>query len=169
MIDRFKVTIKVERLQEDGNHKSVSENIVINASSHTEAEVSATKLYSDDGELTAEGFQFNIKNMSPVNFREVFPTTSEVKELTENDPDIEFRWFACIILQTVFDEDSGKSIKTKTPILIEATNFIEATKEVVASMSDSSATWRILSVKESNYCYVQAGEPNMDEVIVQTY
>lgn len=114
----FLVTVKFNRVnKEDESSKSVSENLLIDAISFTDAEFKAIKRME---EMVKSGDcigTFDVNNIAKKEYRDYFSSKSS---------DGESSWFEGKVTHTTFDNEKEREVTTKLNYLIEAPQFNEA-------------------------------------------
>lgn len=114
----FEVSVSYKKLEEDGTEKKVTEIIVVDAVSFSEAEKRALK---EMGSLVRGGA--DIRNINPAPYKSVF--------FDEEDGE---KWFRAKLTFLSYDESTGKEKRTNSTYLVQANTFAEALHNVESVM-----------------------------------
>ena len=114
----FEVTLSYRKLQEDGTEKKVSEVVVVDANSFTEAEKRALQ---EMGDIVRGGVE--IKNINPAPYKSVF--------FDEADRE---KWYRAKLSFISYDEAAGKEKRTNSTYLVQADTFAQALRNVESVM-----------------------------------
>lgn len=106
----FEVSVAYRKMMEDGAEKKVTEIIVVDAVSFTEAE---KRVLKELGSLVRGGV--DVKNINPTPYKSVF--------FDEKDGD---KWFKAKLSFISYDETSGKEKRSNSTYLVQANTFAEA-------------------------------------------
>ena len=113
----FEVSVRLQRMADDGSNRSVTELYAVDAISFTEAEKRIQKELS--GEIRSG---MEVKNINPAPYKEVFFTDDESGELSF----------------ITLDETTGKEKRSNTTYLVQADTFAEALRNVESFMDGNS-------------------------------
>lgn len=114
----FEVTLSYRKLQEDGTEKKVSEMVVVDANSFTEAE---KRVLQEMGDIVRGGVE--IKNINPAPYKSVF--------FDETDRE---KWYRAKLSFISYDEAAGKEKRTNSTYLVQADTFAQALRNVESVM-----------------------------------
>lgn len=130
----FDVSIRYEKVMENGITKKVTEHYLFDALSFTESEGKCIK------EMTPFiSGEFVISDIKRAKYSEIFPSDEETAD----------RWFKCKLLFVTLDEKSGSEKETSTNILVQAADLRDAVKKLDEGMKGTMADYQIASVSES--------------------
>lgn len=118
----FEVTLKYERMLDDGSIKKVSETYVTEAISFSEAE---KRIISEIGKSVRGGIE--VKKM----------TTASYKEVVFSDNPSDEHWFKAKVSFITLDEKSGKEKRTTIQYLLQADTFDDAVTHINDFMRSS--------------------------------
>lgn len=110
----FEVSVAYKKMMEDGAEKKVTEVVVVDAVSFTEAEKRCLK---ELGSLVRGGV--DVKNINPAPYKSVF--------FDEKDGD---KWFKAKLSFISYDETSGKEKRSNSTYLVQANTFAEALRNI---------------------------------------
>lgn len=130
----FDVSIRYEKVMENGITKKVTEHYLFDALSFTESEGKCIKEMTPF--ISGEFVIFDIKRAK---YSEIFPSDEETAD----------RWFKCKLLFVTLDEKSGSEKETSTNILVQAVDLRDAVKKLDEGMKGTMADYKIASVSES--------------------
>ena len=130
----FECKIQYEKTIENGMTKKVTEPYLVDALSFTEAEARITEEITPF--MTGE---FTVSDIKRANYSELF-----YSEDTSAD-----RWFKAKLQFITLDEKSGKEKKTNTLVLVQATDFRTALKNLDEGMKGTMADYVIASIQET--------------------
>lgn len=138
----FEVTVKYDKLEDDGGIKRLTETFTVNATTFGESE---ERMMKELEEMTAA-----MKNITsdPPEIKAIKKTT--YREVFFNKNTDAGKWYKVVVAFITIDEKTEKVKKARSTYLVQANSTSEAetcTNEVFAtSMSD----YEIVSVSESN-------------------
>lgn len=118
----FEVTLKYERMLDDGSNKKVSETYVTEAISFSEAE---KRIISEIGKSVRGGIE--VKKM----------TTASYKEVVFSDNPSDEHWFKAKVSFITLDEKSGKEKRTTIQYLLQADTLDDAVTHINDFMRSS--------------------------------
>ena len=130
----FECKIQYEKTIENGMTKKVTEPYLVDALSFTEAEARITEEMTPF--ITGE---FSVSNIKRANYTELFYSDD-----TSAD-----RWYKAKLQFITIDEKSGKEKKTSTLVLVQATDFRAALKNLDEGMKGTMADYLIASIQET--------------------
>ena len=130
----FECKIQYEKTIENGMTKKVTEPYLVDALSFTEAEARIIEEITPF--MTGE---FTVSDIKRANYSELF-----YSEDTSAD-----RWFKAKLQFITLDEKSGKEKKTNTLVLVQATDFRAALKNLDEGMKGTMADYVIASIQET--------------------
>lgn len=138
----FKTKVRFEKMAEDGLNKFVTEDYVVDALSHTEAEERIT----DEMKSFVSG-EFDVKSIVPAPFKEVF---------FSDDVDAD-RWYQVKVAFITVDEVSEKEKRSNFTYLVQAGTLKGAVNNIEEGFSGSIQDYSIISVNETKFwdvfCY----------------
>lgn len=150
----FEVSIKYEKIAENGKQKKVTEKILVDALSYTECE--ARSIQEMAPFITGE---FTVSDIKRANYSELFTSEEDAAD----------RWFKCKLLFITLDEKSGAEKKTATNILVQASDLRDAVKKLDEGMKGTMADYQIASIAETAimdvYPYTYEESNNSEEAI----
>ena len=131
----FEGTVKCSKMFEDGIVKTVSEKVIVEAISITEAESRIIE------EMTPfiEG-EFGVQSVRRANIAEVFYSTDENAD----------KFYKCKLFFITLDEKSGAEKKTQVFMLVQAADLRDAVKKLDDGMKGTMADYVIASVSDAN-------------------
>lgn len=130
----FEVSIKYEKIAENGKQKKVTEKILVDALSYTECEEISIQ------EMTPFiSGEFTVSDIKRANYSELFTSEEEAAD----------RWFKCKLLFITLDEKSGAEKKTATNVLVQAADLRDAVKKLDDGMKGTMADYQIASIAET--------------------
>lgn len=130
----FNVTIKYNKMMENGFIKAVSEQYLIDAVSFTDAEARAVKELSP----YASG-DFAISKI----------TKAHIAEVIEDATITDFKYYKAKIALVTLDERNGVEKHTTINILVQAESLKDAHDRIVKRMSGTMSDYIITSVAET--------------------
>ena len=131
----FECKVRYDKTMETGLLKKVTETYVVEALSFTEAE------------------RRFIEEMRPLISGEFIVTDIKRAKLTELFESIDAaadRWFKAKVAYITLDEVSGAEKRTNQTMLVQATDFRAAVKELDKGMEGTLGDWGIVSITETN-------------------
>lgn len=133
-MNRYQVKINVIRGLEDGKHKTVSEQYLIQASSFGEAE---SRIQEEIGKSTSETIDV------------ISVTRKKYAEVIKNDDEGADKWYQIKVNFITLDEKNGKEKRTAFRYLVNASNAIAAHEIVDIFMHDTTYNYEIEQVDET--------------------
>lgn len=118
----FEVTVKYERMLDDGSTKKVSEVYVTEAISFSEVE---KRIMDEVGKMIRGGIE--VKKITPATY----------KELLFSDNASEEHWFKAKVSFASFDEKTGKEKRSSIQYLVQADTFDDAVNHINDFMRDT--------------------------------
>lgn len=146
--DWFETKIRLDKTQEDGTQKKVTEQYVVEAMSFTEAEVKITAVAKD----YTPG-DFSVKNITPTSYHEIF--------FSENSKDD--KWYKAKLQFITIDEKTEKEKHQTVYYLVQGSSTESAQKNINEVMNGTMIDYTIVSIVETNILDVfehEAGESN---------
>lgn len=146
--DWFETKIRLDKTQEDGTQKKVTEQYVVEALSFTEAEakiISVAKDYTSD--------EFAVKNITPASYHEIF--------FSDNEKDD--KWYKAKLQFITIDEKTEKEKRQNHCYLVQGSSTESAQKNIKEIMSGTMIDYVVVSIVETNILDVfehEAGENN---------
>lgn len=143
----YEVSIRYEKVMEDGKMKKVTEKYLIDALSLTESEARIIE------EMTPFiSGEFYAKSSKCTKYSEVFASNDEADDM----------WFKCKLAFLTIDEKTGAEKRTTTTVLVQAADLRVAVKNLDEAMKGTMADYIIDSVADSKimdvYPYEGKGE-----------
>jgi hypothetical protein len=123
--------IKIERIQEDGTQKKITEPYLVNAVSYTEVEARMAEF------LEQEHAEYTIAGISKANISDIFPNEQGDK------------WYKAKVSFVSLDEAAGKEKKINQFMLIQSIDFEHATKELLDQFKNFTVPYDIHSLVET--------------------
>ena len=118
----FEITVKYERMLDDGSNKKVSEIYVAEAFSFSEAE---KRIMNEVGKSVRGGIE--VKKMAPASYKEVIFSDNASDE----------QWFKAKVSFITLDEKSGKEKRSTVQYLLQADTFDDAVTHINDFMRSS--------------------------------
>ena len=147
----FKTKVRFEKMGEDGLNKKVTEDYVVDALSHTEAEERITEEMK-----TFVSGEFDVKSIVPATFKEIF---------FSDDPDDD-KWYQVKVDFITIDESSEKEKRSKVTYLVQAGSVNRAIKNVDEVMGGTMIDYEIVSVNSTKFWDVFEYKKKSSEDIV---
>lgn len=132
----YQVKARLERVQDDGSQKIVSENYLVQAFSFGMAEGAIQKEIAP----FASG-EFDIISVARKNYSEVIES-SLGNEIAD-------KWYKCKVNLVTLNERNGKDMKTSKYFLVQSSSALTAHKEVDVFMSDGISDYEVEQVDET--------------------
>lgn len=132
----FKTKVRFEKMGEDGMLKKVTENYVVDALSHTEAEEKITEEMS-----SFVSGEFEVKGIVPAPFKEIF---------FSDDPKDD-RWYQAKVAYITFDENTEKEKRSNHTFLVQAGTLEGAVVNIKEVFGGTMIDYVIVSVAETNF------------------
>ena len=132
----YQVKARLERVQDDGSQKIVSENYLVQAFSFGMAEGVIQKEIAP----FASG-EFDIISVARKNYSEVIESNlgNEIAD----------KWYKCKVNLVTLNERNGKDMKTSKYFLVQSSSALTAHKEVDEFMSDGISDYEVEQVDET--------------------
>lgn len=132
----YQVKARLERVQDDGSQKIVSENYLVQAFSFGMAEGAIQKEIAS----FASG-EFDIVAVARKNYSEVIESNlgNEIAD----------KWYKCKVNLVTLNERNGKDMKTSKYFLVQSSSALTAHKEVDEFMSDGISDYEVEQVDET--------------------
>ena len=144
----FETKVRLDKTQEDGTQKKVTEQYVVEAMSFTEAEakiIAEIKRYASG--------DFDVKNITPTSYHEIF--------FSENGKDD--KWYKAKLQFITIDEKTEKEKHQTVYYLVQGSSTESAQKNINEVMGHTMIDYVIVSIVETNILDVfehEAGESN---------
>ena len=144
----FETKVRLDKTQEDGTQKKVTEQYVVEAMSFTEAEakiIAETKKYVSG--------DFAVKNITPASYHDIF--------FSENGKDD--KWYKAKLQFITIDEKTEKVKRQNHCYLVQGSSTESAQKNIKEIMSGTMIDYVVVSIVETNILDVfehEAGENN---------
>lgn len=124
----FISTVRYNKMQENGQVKTVNEQYLVDALTCTEAEARTTEYITPfiSGEFAIPSVK-----------------RSRIAEIFKGDGD---HWWLCKVAFVTIDERSGQEKKTISKILVQADDFTDACEKFAQGMKGTLADWEIQSI-----------------------
>ena len=130
----FEVSIRYQKIAENGMEKKVTEKYLFDALSFTESEGKCIE------EMTPFiSGEFTVSDIKRANYSEIFFSEEESAD----------RWFKCKLVFITLDEKSGAEKKTSTHVLVQASDLRDAVKKLDEGMKGTMADYQIGMVSET--------------------
>ena len=143
----FLCKIKFEKTTESGLNKKVTEQYLVDALSHTEAEARIIE------EMTSYiSGEFTVAGITPAKYSELFYSDDTTAD----------RWYKCKLAFITLDERTGAEKRTNSHVLIQASDIRNAIKQLDEGMKGSMADYVIASVAETPIMDVYPYEADPD-------
>lgn len=130
----YEVSIRYEKVMEDGKVKKVTEKYLIDALSLTESEARII----EEMEPFISG-EFYVKSSKCTKYSEVFASNDERDDV----------WFKCKLSYVTLDEKTGTEKKTAVNMLVQACDLRMAINNLDEAMKGTMADYIIESVADS--------------------
>lgn len=133
--DWFETKIRLDKTQEDGTQKKVTELYVVEALSFTEAEakiIAVAKEYASG--------EFAVKNITPASYHEIF--------FSENSKDD--KWYKAKLQFITIDEKTEKEKHQTVYYLVQGNSTESAQKNINEVMGHTMIDYVIVSIVETN-------------------
>lgn len=147
----FECKVKYTKNLETGMQKTVTENFLVDALSFAEAEA---RILDERRHFTASGTP-DVTAIKIAKYSEVY------------FDGVGSRWFRCRVGFISLDEKSGAEKVTATNILVQASEYSDATENLNACMKGTMADWRVLAINETTLLDVYPYESKMTETTQQ--
>ena len=131
----FLCKIKFDKLNENGITKKVTEQYIVDALSHTEAE---SRIIEEMTPYISD--EFTVSGIVPAKFSEVFLSNDEKAD----------RYFKSKLTFITIDERTGAEKRSSTLVLVQASDLRDAVKKLDEGMKGSMADYIISSMAETN-------------------
>lgn len=139
----FEVSIRYDKVQENGAVKKVSEKFLVDALSLTDAEATTIERTKD-----RVGGEYCATSAKRTKISEVFFDPSDYAD----------RFYLVRVGFITLDEKSGKENRSIQQMMVQAGDFHNALEAFMDKMKDTMADFRIVSIAETQYIDVFAYE-----------
>ena len=146
----FKTKVRFEKMGEDGFNKKVTEEYVVDALSHTEAEERITEEMA-----TFVSGEFDVKSIVPAPFKEIF-----FSDATDDD-----KWYIVKVDMITIDENTDKEKRSKITYLVQAGSCSRAIKNLEEVMGSTMIDYEIMSVNSTKFWDVFEYKKNTDDIV----
>lgn len=144
----FEVSVRYERVMENGSNKQVTELYLVDALSFTEAEARIIEEMTPF--ITGD---FKVKAVRQANYSELF---------CSNNPNAD-TWYKARLAFVTLDEKSGAEKKTYTNILVQAVDLRESVKRLDEGMKGTLAEYEIVSIAQTKIMDVYMYTPEKEQ------
>ena len=131
----FECKVRYDKTMETGLLKKVTETYVVEALSFTEAE----RRFIEEMRPLISG-EFIVTDIKRAKLTELFESINAAAD----------RWFKAKVAYITLDEVSGAEKRTNQTMLVQATDFRAAVKELDKGMEGTLGDWVIVSITETN-------------------
>lgn len=131
----FQTNIRYEKTLETGTQAKVTESYLVSAMSFTEAEARTIEEMAPF--IIGE---FEVSAAKKINISELFIDTSGNAD----------RWYKAKVMFITLDEKTGSEKKSAATMLIQATDFYSAVRNLETGMKGTMADWEIHTIQETN-------------------
>lgn len=132
--DWFETKIRLDKVQEDGAQKKVTELYVVEATSFTEAEAKIIAVAKD-----YTSGEFSVKNITPTSYHEIF--------FSENSKDD--KWYKAKLQFITIDEKTEKEKHQTVYYLVQGSSTESAQKNINEVMGHTMIDYVIVSIVET--------------------
>ena len=129
----YECKVRYEKILETGTQKKVTETYLIDALSCSEAEARIT---TELGPYIVG--EFSVKSVKEVHVSEMF-----------TDPNGD-RWYRAKVMFISLDEKSGREKRNPAYMLIQASSFDQAKKNLDTGMKGTMSDWELNTISETN-------------------
>lgn len=130
----FECKIRYDKVMENGMQKKVTELYIVDALSFTEAE---SRIIEEISSFISS--EFIVSDIKRANYSELF-------FCDEVNAD---KWFACKLEFITLDEKTGNEKRTKTTMLVQASDLPDAMAKLTEGMKGSMADYNAVCIKET--------------------
>jgi len=130
----FETKVRLDKVQEDGTQKKVTELYVVEAMSFTEAEAKITAVAKD-----YTSGEFSVKNITPTSYHEIF--------FSENSKDD--KWYKAKLQFITIDEKTEKEKHQTIYYLVQGSSTESAQKTINEVMGHTMIDYVIVSIVET--------------------
>ena len=131
----FETKVRLDKTQEDGTQKKVTELYVVEAMSFTEAEAKIIAVAKD-----YTSGDFSVKNITPTSYHEIF--------FSENEKDD--KWYKAKLQFITIDEKTEKEKHQTVFYLVQGSSTESAQKNIAEVMNGTMIDYTIVSIVETN-------------------
>ena len=131
----FETKVRLDKTQEDGTQKKVTELYVVEAMSFTEAEA---KIIAEMEDYVSG--DFDVKNITPTSYHEIF--------FSENERDD--KWYKAKLQFVTIDEKTEKEKHQTVYYLVQGNSTESAQKNINEVMGHTMIDYVIVSIVETN-------------------
>lgn len=130
----FETKVRLDKTQEDGTQKKVTELYVVEATSFTEAEAKIIAVAKD-----YTSGEFDVKNITPTSYHEIF--------FSENERDD--KWYKAKLQFITIDEKTEKEKHQTVYYLVQGSSTESAQKNINEVMGHTMIDYVIVSIVET--------------------
>ena len=145
--DWFECKVRYDKTMETGLLKKTTESYIVEALSFTEAE----RRFIEEMTPFISG-EFTVTDIKRGNLAEIFESVDSTAD----------RWFKAKVAFITLDEKTGAEKRTSQQVLVQATDFRDAVRNLDKNMEGTLGDWVIVSIAETSildvYRYKQASE-----------
>ena len=143
----FECKIRYDKTMDDGKVKRVTETYMVDAITFTEAE----RRFLEEVEPFMSG-EYEVSDIKK----------AKIAELMASNDGNDDRWFKAKVAFITLDEKTGAEKRTAQQVLVQATDFRDAVKNLDRCMEGTLGDWVIVTITETPimdvYRYKQAGQ-----------
>jgi hypothetical protein len=132
--DWFECKARFDKTMETGVQKKVTETYLVDALSFTEAE----RRFIEEMTPRISG-EFTVKDIKRASLSEIFESNDAAAD----------RWFKAKVAYISLDEKTGAEKRTNQLVLVQATDFRDALKNLDHGMEGTLGDWVIVSITET--------------------
>ena len=132
MTNWFECKVKYEKTLETGTQKKVTEAYLVDAMTFTDAEA---RIIEEMKPFIVGEFEVNAVKKARI---------SELFQNPQGD-----RWYRCKVMFITLDEKSGVEKKSASTMLVQASTFEEAVKNLTDGMKGTMSDWEINTITET--------------------
>lgn len=143
--DWFETKIRLDKTQEDGTQKKVTEQYVVEAMSFTEAEAKTIAVAKD-----YTSGEYSVKNITPATYHEIF--------FSENGKDD--KWYKAKLQFITIDEKTEKEKHQDVYYLVQGNSIESVQKNINEVMGHTMIDYVIVSIVETKILDVFEHEAN---------
>lgn len=128
----FETHVRYEKVLENGTTKKVDEAYLIDAMSFTEAE---TRIIEEVGPSIVGDFEVSVAKKCNI---------SELFHAEDGD-----RWYRAKVMFVTLDEKTGMEKRIASTMLVQASDFQDAVRNLEKGMKGTMSDWEIFSITET--------------------
>ena len=131
----FQTNVKYKKTLENGTQSRVTEAYLVNALSFTEAEARTIEEMAPF--ISGE---FEVSAAKKMNISELFYDSADNAD----------RWYRCKLMFITLDEKTGGEKRTSCTMLVQASDFQSAVRNLETGMKGTMSDWEIHTIAETN-------------------